>query len=64
MRPLLGPILFIMDVSPETVRFGIVVTACLLLVIGLGVWKRWWSVVIVAAIAWLLLGEVANGINC
>lgn len=64
MRPLLGPILFIMDSAPENVRPGVILTVVLILVIGLGLWKRWWLVVIAAAVAWLFLGFIANAANC
>jgi hypothetical protein len=67
MRVLLGPILFIMDASPTNVRDGIIMTTVLVLVIGLGLWgRRWWSLLIAAAAAllWLFLGIIGDGIGC
>jgi hypothetical protein len=67
MQVLLGPILFVLDVAPENRAWGI--GLCLLLVPCMLVGflrPRWWSVLIavVAALAWLLLGVVGEGINC
>jgi hypothetical protein len=64
MRILLGPILFIMEGAPENVRAGVILTAVLVLVIGLCSWKRWWLGAIAAAASWLFLGFLANTANC
>ena len=67
MRVFLGPILLIMDASPANVHDGIVMTVVLVLVIGLGLWgRRWWSLLIAAAAAllWLVVGIIGDGIGC
>ncbi len=67
MRVLLGPVLFVLDVSPVNQAHG--VTLCLLLIPCLLVGflrPRWWSVLVsaLAALAWLFLGVIGEGIDC
>lgn len=67
MRILLGPILFILDVSPvnqmQGYRFTVLLISCMAV---LPLRPRWWSLVlaILAAMAWLFLGVVGDGIDC
>ena len=66
MRILLGPILFIMDVAPANVLWGVALTVLLLPAITLFAWKRrpWAAVVsIVALMIWVFLGIVGDGID-
>jgi hypothetical protein len=67
MRILLGPILLIVDGAPENQASG--VGLCLLLLPCLAaviVRPRWWSALLslLAAVAWVFIGLVGDGIDC
>ena len=64
---LLGPVLFIRDVSPANQVFGFVLFIVLLPAILIGILRpRPWSmaVSIIAGLVWLLMGVVGAGIDC
>jgi hypothetical protein len=66
MRILLGPILFVLDVAPENVWWGVALTILLVPAIVLFAFRRrvWTAVVsIMALAAWLILGVVGGGID-
>ena len=66
MRILLGPILFVTDVAPGNVWWGIVLTIFLLPAIALFAFRRrvWSAMVsILALIAWLVPGIVGDGLG-
>jgi hypothetical protein len=67
MRVLLGPILLVLDVVPENQAWGVglcvVLLPCLLAVF---LRPRWWAAAmsVLAALVWLFLGVIADGIQC
>lgn len=64
---LLGPILLVMDVSPENRAWGIGFSLLLIPCLAIGVTRqRWWSVAmaVLAGLAWLFLGIIGCGIGC
>ena len=66
MRIFLGPILFIMDVAPANVWWGIALTVILLPAMTLFAFRRraWTAALsLLALIAWVILGIVGDGIG-
>jgi len=67
MRILLGPILFVLDGAPLNVWTRMVLSCILVPAMFLVACRlRWWSALIsvLAALAWLFLGILGEGINC
>jgi hypothetical protein len=67
MPELLGPVLFVLDSSPENQIWGVLF--CLVLATGFLVGfirPRVWSIRIslIAAMAWVLLGILGHGMHC
>ena len=67
MHILLGPLLMAMDVAPENVCTGVVLTIILLPAMALVAFRpRAWTAAVsfVAFLAWMFLGVIGAGIGC
>lgn len=67
MRALLGPFLFLADGSAENQRAGAIMLIVLVLCLTFWIVRpRAWSISLaaLAAVAWLIVGILAEGIGC